>query len=392
MDQISTADIVIIGGGVIGCSTAYNLANQGAKKIVLLEKGDICSGGTSKSCAITRSHYTIESNMHHAIESTKIFENFDQIVGGDPNFQRTGYIILGSEEIRTKMETVFEMQNKYGIDTQTLTKAEAKELHPLLKYDDVDVIGYESRTGYCDPYLTTSSYAKRAKDLGVQFFTETLVEGIHHMGNIKTVQTQKGSFETENIIMITGPWTKNIGQMIGVDFTFSITKHKVLTFKIETPYKKDWPIVKDLISPENIYFRPDSDGVLLVGTGDFGDEIESMELLTDEVEIEHIESIGRSMCNRIQSFGDAQLVNSWTGPYDIPPDWNPIVGPVPGHEGIYAAFGFSGHGFKMAPTIGESLAQLVLGIEPRVPIEMYSMARFISGNTLNGSYGIGTLG
>ena len=108
MEQRNTADFVIIGGGVIGCSTAYNLANQGAKNVVLLEKGDICSGGTAKSCAITRSHYTIEANMHHAVESTKIFENFDQIVGGDANFQRTGYIILGSEEIREKMETVFE--------------------------------------------------------------------------------------------------------------------------------------------------------------------------------------------------------------------------------------------------------------------------------------------
>ena len=392
MDQKYNADIVIIGGGVIGCSTAYNLANQGAKKIVLLDKGDICSGGTSKSCAITRSHYTIEANMHHAVESTKIFEDFDQIVGGNPNFQRTGYIILGSEEIRSKMKAVFEMQNKYGIDTEILTPTEAKQFHPLLQFDDVDVIGYESRTGYCDPYLTTTSYAKRAKDLGVQFFTETLVTGIYQKGNIKTVQTQKGTFETEKLIMIAGPWTKNLGEMLGVEFSFSITKHKVLTFKIKIPYEKDLPIVKDLISPENIYFRPDSGGVILVGTGDFGDEIENMDFLTDDVEIKHIESIGKSMSNRIPSFGDAQLVSSWTGPYDIPPDWNPIVGSVPGYEGIFAAFGFSGHGFKMAPTIGESLAQLVLGIEPRIPIKMYSMNRFKTGNTLNGSYGIGTLG
>ena len=392
MEQKNKADFVIIGGGVIGCSTAYNLASQGAKNVALLEKGEICSGGTAKSCAITRSHYTIEANMHHAVESIKIFENFDQIVGGDPNFQRTGYIILGSEEIREKMETVFKMQNKYGIDTQTMTPGEAKEFHPLLQYDDVDVIGYESRTGYCDPYLTTTSYAKRAKDLGVQIFTETLVTGINFKGNIKSVQTQKGIFETENLIMIGGPWTKHLGQMIGVDFPFSITKHKVLTLKIEMPYQKDWPIVKDLISPENIYFRPDSGGVVLVGTGDFGEEIENMELMNDEVEIEHFESIGKSMSNRMPSFGEAQLVSSWTGPYDIPPDWNPIIGPVTGHEGLYVAVGFSGHGFKMAPTVGESLAQQVLGIEPRIPIDMYSMNRFSTGNTLDGTYGIGTLG
>jgi sarcosine oxidase subunit beta len=392
MNKKRTADIVIIGGGVIGCSTAYNLANQGAKNVVLLEKGDICSGGTSKSCAITRSHYTIEANMHHAVESIKIFENFDQIIGGDPNFQRSGYIILGSEEIRTKMETVFKMQNKYGIDTQVLTPTEAKECHPLMQFDDVDVIGYESRTGYCDPYMTTTSYVKRAKDLGVQFFTKTLVTGIQRKGNIKTVHTQNGSFETEKIIMIAGPWTKNLGHMVGVNFPFTITKHKVLTLKIDMPYQKNWPIVKDLISPEKIYFRPDSGGVVLVGTGDYGEEIESMGLMTDEVGIEHVESIGRSMSNRMPLFEDAQLVSSWTGPYDIPPDWNPIIGPVPGQDGIYVAVGFSGHGFKMAPTIGESLAQQVLGIEPRVPIEMYSMTRFATGNTLDGTYGIGTLG
>jgi sarcosine oxidase subunit beta len=392
MNNKNTADIVIIGGGVIGCSTAYNLVNQGAKNVVLLEKGYISSGGTAKSCAITRSHYTIEANMLHAVESIKIFENFDQIIGGDPNFQRSGYIILGPEEIRSKMETVFEMQNKYGIDTQVLTPKEAKECHPLLQFDDVDVIGYESRTGYCDPYMTTTSYAKRAKDLGVQFFTETLVTEIQRKGNIKTVHTQNGSFETEKIIMIAGPWTKDLGQMLGVNFPFSITKHKVLTLKINKPYQKDWPIVKDLISPEKIYFRPDSDGVVLVGTGDFGEEIDNMGLMTDEVGVEHIERIGRSISNRMPSFEDAQLVSSWTGPYDIPPDWNPIIGPVPGQDGIYVAAGFSGHGFKMAPTIGESLAQQVLGIEPRVPIEMYSMTRFSTGNTMDGTYGIGTLG
>ena len=392
MGQKSTADIIIIGGGVVGCSTAYNIAHLGAKNVILLEKSELCSGGTAKSCAITRSHYTIESNMHHAVESTKIFENFDEIIGGDPHFQRTGYIILGPEEIRTKMESVFQMQNKFGIDTQILTPTEASELHPLLQFDDVDVIGYESRTGYCDPYMTTTAYAKRAKDLGVEIYTETLVTGIKCKGNYKTVQTQNGSIETETIIMIAGPWTKLLGQMIGVNFPFAITKHKVLTLKIGTPYKKDWPIVKDLLSPENIYFRPDSGEVVLVGTGDFGEKIESMELLTDEVEIEHVERIGNSMSNRMPLFEDAQLVNSWTGPYDIPPDWNPIIGPVPGQEGLYVAVGFSGHGFKLAPTIGESLAQEVLEIEPRVPIDMYSMTRFTTGNTLDGTYGIGTLG
>ena len=205
-----TADFIIIGGGVIGSSTAYNLSKLGAKNILLLEKDQICSGGTAKSCAITRSHYTIEANMRHAVESIKIFENFDEIVGGDPGFQRSGYIILGPEEFREKMEQVFKMQNKYGIDTQTLTPNDAKQIHPLINYDDVDVIGYESRTGYCDPYLTTTAYAKRAKDLGVKILSGCQVSGIIINGLNKVVQTQLGEFESPTIIITAGPWTNNL--------------------------------------------------------------------------------------------------------------------------------------------------------------------------------------
>ncbi|HIO60380.1 MAG TPA: FAD-binding oxidoreductase [Deltaproteobacteria bacterium] len=391
MEQQKTADFIIIGGGVIGCRTAYNLANQGAKNVVVLEKGEICTGGTAKSCAITRSHYSIEANMRHAVESVKIFENFDEIVGGDPRFQRSGHMILGSEGFRPQMEKVFRMQNKYGIDTHALTPAEANELHPLLQFEDVALIGYESRTGYCDPYLTTTAYAQRAKDLGVTFYTGTPVSGIRMNGANKTLETPQGGFETPTIILAAGPWTHALGKMIGVKFPYEISKHKVLTLKIDYPYEKDWPIVKDLLTPEKIYFRPDSGGVVLVGTGDHGEPVEDVEAITDEVEMEHVERIGKRMANRMPAFADAKLVRSWTGPYDIPPDWCPIIGPVSGFDGVTVAVGFSGHGFKLAPTIGESLAQQILGTEPRVPIEMYDMNRFESGKMMRGAYGIGTL-
>ena len=171
MHRKLNVDYIIIGGGIFGCSLAYNLVNQGAKNIVVLEMGEICSGETSKSCAISRSHYTIESNVQHAVESVKIFENFDEIIGGDPGFIRTGQIVIGPEKYREVMEAVFLTQNKFGSKTQTLTREETIKIHPLLKLDDADVIGFENQSGYCDPYLTTTAYANRAKDLGVKFFT-----------------------------------------------------------------------------------------------------------------------------------------------------------------------------------------------------------------------------
>lgn len=388
---MKTADFLIIGGGVIGCSTAYNLAQHGAKNVVLLERGDLCSGGTAKSCAIIRTHYSIESNLVHAVESLKIFANFDERIGGDVGFRRTGYLILGPEAHREPMEAVFRMQNEQGIDTAVLTPAAAREIHPLLRYDDAGVIGYDSFTGYADPYLTTMAYAKRARELGVDVWTDTAVSGIILNGKHKTVHTNQGDFAAPTVIMAVGPWTNRLGRMIGVDFPFEVSRHKVITLKIAEPYRPDWPIVKDLTIPEKIYFRPETGGVVLLGTGDHGDPIEDPDTLRDVVDDAHIEHMASIISHRMPPFAEAQVTAGWTGPYDITPDWNPIVGEVPGFENLYVAVGFSGHGFKLAPTIGESLAQTVLGQAARVPIEMYNMRRFAEGKMLHGAYGIGSI-
>src|SRR5574342_1322691 len=153
----STADIVVIGGGIIGCSTAYNLVRHGARNVVLLERNDICSGGTAKSCAICRTHYSIKSNLLHAVESLKVFESFPAVVGGTADFHCTGYLILGPEAHRAPMLEVFQEQNRHGIDTAVLTPAVARRIHPLLSFEDVAVIGYDTRAGFCDPHLTTNS-------------------------------------------------------------------------------------------------------------------------------------------------------------------------------------------------------------------------------------------
>ena len=391
MSQNNIADIIIIGGGIVGCSIAYNLVKNGARNVTLLERAEICSGGTAKSCAIVRTHYSIRANLIHAVESLKIFANFPDVIGGDAGFHRTGYLILGPEEHREPMESVFRTQNEYGIDTKTLTPAEALELHPLLQVDDAGVIGYDSLAGYCDPHLVTTSYARRAKELGVNIYTDTPVTGLTFNGSIKTVQTPAGNFESPTVIIANGPWAHPIGQMVGVEFAFVVSKHKVITLKIDQPYQPTWPIIKDLTTPDKLYFRPETGGVVLIGTGDHGDPIDNPDAMTDQVDMDHVNRITMLIVRRMPTFAGAKYTAGWTGPYDITPDWNPLVGPVPDCAGLFIATGFSGHGFKLAPTIGEGLAQLVLGQEPRVPIDMYDAARFSQGKTLHGAYGIGSI-
>lgn len=385
------ADIIVIGGGLFGCATAYNLAKLGAQNVVLLERQGLCSGSTAKSCAIVRTHYSIRANLVHAVESLKIFENFDQIVGGDVGFRRTGYLILGPEKHRDSMQTVFHTQNEYGIDTAVLTPEEAHEIHPLISCEHADVIGYDSLAGYCDPYLTTNAYAQRAKELGVTVYTDSPVISIRNDRRIKTVQTPTGYIEAPILIVAAGPWTYKIGQMIGVQFPYTTSSHKVITLRARQPYRTEWPIVKDLTTPDKIYIRSTADGDLLVGTGDHGDPIDDADTIVEHIDTDHVVRMNKLITRLMPSFAESEYSSGWMGPYDITPDWNPIVGSVSGVEDVYVAVGFSGHGFKLAPTISESLAQMVVGLTPRVPVDMYSMDRFCQGTTLQGAYGIGSI-
>ena len=276
-------------------------------------------------------------------------------------------------------------------DTRVIDAEEAKALHPLLQLDDVEVIGYDTRTGYCDPYLATTAFAKRARDLGVEIRTGVQVQDLAADGIVKSVTTDSETFETPHLILASGGWTANLASTLGVEVPLELSRHKVITLRTTDDYLRTWPIIKDLTTEDKIYFRPDSGGVVLIGTGDHGDPIENPDLLTDDVDSDHIERIGSLMKNRMPVFADADYVNGWTGPYDITPDWNPIVGKVPGPEGVFIAVGFSGHGFKLAPTMGESLASLVLGKTPRLAIDMYSFSRFQEGSPLHGAYGIGSI-
>lgn len=386
-----TADYLIIGGGLYGCATAYNLARHGANNVLVLERNGICAGGTAKSCAIVRTHYSIGANLLHAVESLKIFANFDEIVGGDVGWHRTGYLIVGPETHREPMEEVFRNQNAHGIDTAVLSPAEAHEVHPLLSFHDVGVIGYDSFTGYADPYLTTTAYANRARDLGVEICTQTPATGLSFDGSATIVHTPGGDWQAGTVILAAGPWTNAIARSAGLAFPYVNSRHKVITLKIARPYEPDWPIVKDLTTPDKIYFRPETGGVVLVGTGDHGDPIADADALTDHVDMAHVERIDRLISNRMPAFAEAEFAAGWTGPYDITPDWNPLVGPVPGREGLWVMVGFSGHGFKLAPTISDSMAQMILGQTPRLPIDMYAPDRFEKGELLHGAYGIGSI-
>ncbi len=389
-------DAVVVGAGVVGASAAFHLAKLGGAKVCLLDRGPVCAGGTARSCAIVRSHYSVPSNTELTLESLKIFKNFRDYLGdpeADSGFVNSGYFILaGDGALAKRLEGNLRMQAGVGAETFVIEKAEARRLHPYLALDDVTVIGYEPESGYADPYLTTAGFAKAARGLGVELRTDCAVHALIREGTRVTgVESAQGPIHAGQVLLAVGPWLKDLAGELGFALSLEVSRHVVLTFRGRAPYGKALPVVKDLTTANKMYFRPSTGGVVLVGTGDHGDPVTSADEMDANAPEDLVVLQGRQLARRLTGFEAAEITDSWIGAYDITPDWNPVLGPAPGLEGLTLAYGFSGHGFKLAPAVGKALAQTMLGQTPVVPLEPYRWARFAEGELLHGAYGVGSI-
>jgi len=391
-----TYDAIVVGAGVIGASTAFHLAKLGGLKVCVVERGAVCTGGTSKSCAIVRSHYSVLTNTQLTVKSIEMFGQFKDWLEDDEaesGFTNTGYIIVAPEgDFASKLADNIAMQAGVGADTFQISREEALERHPLLSLDDAQTIGYEPDSGYADPYLTTTSFLNAARRKGVTIKTDCpatslILEG----GKVKGVETAQGTLHAPTVIVAIGPWSRSLTDAAGIDIPLEVSRHSVLTLKTGDEYARTLPIVKDLATGDKMYFRPATGGVVLVGTGDHGDPITDPDSMDENIGDDFVLHMGAQLAHRMPSFGDAVLTDSWVGAYDITPDWNPVLGFVPDVGGLMVNFGFSGHGFKLAPAIGKVQAQTVLGQATDVDISGYGLDRFAAGRLLTGAYGIGSI-
>lgn len=389
-------DAIVIGGGVVGASTAFQLKKLGCERVLLLERDQTCSGGTAKSCAIVRTHYSIPTNTQLAVQSLGMFENFREALGheeADCGWVNSGYLILAPEgKTAESLKRNLAMQAGIGAETRLVGHDEAKALHPLLALDDIAAIGYEPRSGYADPSQTTYSYVRAALDLGMDLMRQRAAIGLIREGDRVTgVETYAETLPAGIVISAIGPWSSAVARWTGLELPLEISRHTVVTFGAAEPYGAKLPVVKDLATENKMYFRPTTGGVALVGTGDHGEPIDTPGDVDAPIDMEFIAHQGAQISHRMPSFADGEFTGSWTGPYDITPDWNPVLGPVPGFEGLYLAYGFSGHGFKLAPAVGRMLAQSALGMATDVDIVPYRVTRFAEGDLLTGAYGVGSI-
>ncbi len=262
-----SADIVIIGGGVMGCSILYHLARLGTTNSLLLEMDVLGSGSTGRSQAICRMHYSNPVTASMAWESLKVFANFEDAVGGASGFVKTGYLVVVEAVETAGLERNVAMQQELSIDTRVISPADLKELAPMIAVTEGEALAWESQSGYADPYLVTTSYAARARELGAEIKLRSPALGIEVAGDrVRAVMTPEGRVETGAVVVAAGPWTKRELAKIGIDLPLVPVRHQVASLTRPVDILPHHPTVGDIA--QSFSFRPDGSAMTLMGFGD----------------------------------------------------------------------------------------------------------------------------
>lgn len=370
-----TADVVIIGAGITGCSIAYHLASRGVKDVVVLEKDQIARGATADAAGGIRLQFSTRTNIELSRYSLSIWENFKELFGIDIAFHQQGYLFLLTTESEIAAFTdSLHFQQEMGVPVRWVTTDEIREIHPSLVLDDVLGGTLCTSDGWADPYSSTMGFAQHARALGVEIEEETLVTNLsYESGRMTGVETSSGNIATSTVVIAAGAYAGEVGKLAGVDI--QVAPYRRMSFVTE-PFAAIPPTVPMTIDfSTSLYFHPESGGFLFGMSNN--DEPSSFNRSVDD---DWMNKTVTELCRRAPVFGDARVRRGWAGLYEITPDDNPVLGYVDGIEGLVVASGFSGHGYMQGPAIGRCISELIVdGTASTVDISAFSPNRFAAG-------------
>lgn len=382
-----TFDVIIIGAGIMGSATAFELARRGLK-IALLDKKGVGAGGTGQSSAIIRQHYSKELTARMAKYSLGIFQNFDDEVGGECGFTQSGFLLVAAAKDLAGLKANVALQQKLGIQTKLIDQKTIHELMPALKTSDLVAAAYEPESGYADPYLTVTSYANAAKREGTVLFQDTAVTGIRFDGGkVIGVNTPKGPFSAPLVLNSTGAWGAQVAQMAGVDVPIDSCRVQVAFFRRPAGHEASHPVFADFINAT--YFRSETGGLTLVGLVDpeEASAIVDPDRFREGVDEEFVMEAGERLIRRFPAMEQSQVTGGYASLYAITPDWHPIVDELIPGSGFYVCSGFSGHGFKLGPAVSVMTADLLTGVnDPLFDPHLFRLSRFAENDPVRGQY------
>jgi len=380
-------DVIVIGGGIMGCSSAFQLAKRGLK-VALVEKANIGEGPSGKSSAIIRQHYSNELTARMALYSLRVFQDFEERVGGECGFTRTGFVVVVEAKDREGLEANMAMQRRVGIQTELVSPEALREIMPGVETADLVAAAYEPESGYADPYLTVNSYAQAARRLGVKVYQNTEVVGIRFKkGRVVGVETTGGKLDAGQVLACTGAWSARVTAMAGIGVPINSCRVQVAFFRRPEGYEAPHPVVADFINAT--YFRSETGGLTLVGLVDPSEAnaVVDPDNYSEGVDFDFILDAGERLVRRYPPMERSDSAGGYAALYAVTPDWHPIVDEVPVGSGFFVCAGFSGHGFKLGPAVGVMTADMLTGAsEPEFDPHFFRLGRYGEGEPVRGQY------
>lgn len=377
----NSTDILIIGGGVIGVSIAYHLAQRKLGKILILEKNALASGSTGCSVASIDSFIFPPALTELAAQSFTFFQRFHDLVGENCGFTQTGSLIIAGEEHANTLQDAVKQNQKAGQNVRLLNNlAEFNALEPLASPEKVASVSYAPQAGYADPVLTTQALAKAAIRMGVDIQSRQTVTGLRAQnGKIIGAETEHGFIPASVIIVAAGPRSGYLLNTLGIDIPFRILRHPVACLRRPSNNKLEHYSIWDFVN--GIYARPDKNSLTLLGSIDT--KIGYTPTDPNAEPCGHAPTsytfwAAERFVQRYPTLEESTLCKGWSGILVVSPDWLPTIGAIEEYSGLYCATGFSGHGFQISPAAGNLLAAEISG-DPHATelLHPLSPARFL---------------
>ncbi len=361
------ADVVVIGGGAVGASTAFHLATGGVRDVVLLERETLASGSTSRSAGGARLQFADELNVRLSLRSLEEFERWDALIGEHVEFvpeiafHQVGYLfLLDTPELVTTFRAALAVQHAHGVPSRELTPAETAAMVPQLELDGVLAATFCPRDGHMSPEAVVQGYASAAAAHGTQVLQGCPATGIEQRGGrITGVRTARGTIATDTVVCAAGAWSREVGALAGIEIPVHGEPRHMWFSPEHGGVRDDVPLTIDFST--SFYFHREGPGIVFGGRE------------------EALEDVAEHALARLPLIADLPIQSSWWGFYEVSPDHNAIVGEAPALGRFLYATGFSGHGFQQAPAIGEHLARLIRGEQPAFDLGAFALERFERG-------------
>lgn len=390
----TTCDILIVGGGVMGVSIAWHLARRRVGKVIVLEKSFLGAGSSGKSGAIIRQHYSHRLTTEMARRSLRVFEKFDEIVGGPPVFTRTGLVLVVNEKDRAGLDANLALQREVGVDVRLLSREELAEVDPNARLADDEIAALETEAGYVEAVQAVASFAEAARREGADIRQGVEVQKILSQGGkITGAVTNEGTYHSRCVILATGPWAASLGKEVGLSLPVQACRTQVALLRRPADFGRRSAVYADFV--QGLYFKPTHGEMLHAGSlaGEEAQNPVDPDRYNEAADGDWLPQVRQKLARRYPAMHRGYGRGGYGALYGVTPDWHPILDQLPGLEGGFCAVGFSGHGFKLSPMIGQLMAELVVdGRVETLDIGMLRLSRFAENDPVRTPYSYGVMG